>query len=193
MPFAFSFSGDDLDEDTQPSTIAPPTASVSASVSASASTSAFPIQGRPQLPPTHHPLTSLLATLPSKIAYSTVDVVLDGDGDGDGTAATAHHLHLPRRELWDVRVQLMAEDDGTDGAEAEHGLGTADVKTGVYEGGFKSWESSVELVKVLLQPGRSWSLTNGNGSGLAVVEVCMNDVFWRGISIPLFYGYGLTD
>ena len=30
-------------------------------------------------------------------------------------------------------------------------LGTHDVKTGVYEGGFKSWESSVDLVKVLFE------------------------------------------
>ena len=32
---------------------------------------------------------------------------------------------------------------------AEVGLGKDDIKTGVYEGGFKSWESSVDLVKVL--------------------------------------------
>ncbi|EMT66778.1 Histidine protein methyltransferase 1 [Fusarium odoratissimum] len=42
----------------------------------------------------------------------------------------------------------MAEEEDVAGAQSE-GLGSHDVKTGVYEGGFKSWESSVDLVKVL--------------------------------------------
>lgn len=36
----------------------------------------------------------------------------------------------------------MAEEE-----DVEEGLGKDDVKTGVYEGGFKSWESSVDLVR----------------------------------------------
>lgn len=89
----------------------------------------------------------MLAAMPSKIAYSLLSVTLD-----DGSV-----MQLPRRELWDVRVQLMAEEEenaehsvGADGS----GLGTHDVKTGVYEGGFKSWESSVDLVKVLAAQGK---------------------------------------
>lgn len=39
----------------------------------------------------------------------------------------------------------MAEEDD----EGLGNLGKDDVKTGVYEGGFKSWESSVDVVKVL--------------------------------------------
>jgi|HubBroStandDraft_4_1064222.scaffolds.fasta_scaffold461911_2 protein-histidine N-methyltransferase len=88
------------------------------------------------LPAQVHDLDSLLLFLPSKIAYGVLEVILD-----DGT-----EIAIPRRELWDVRVQLMAESDA-DGDEV--GLGKDDVKTGVYEGGFKSWESSVDLVKVL--------------------------------------------
>jgi protein-histidine N-methyltransferase len=56
-------------------------------------------------------------------------------------------VKIPRRELWDVGVQLMAEDEGN--GEGMMGLGKDDVKTGVYEGGFKSWESSVDVVRVL--------------------------------------------
>ena len=69
----------------------------------------------------------------------------------------------------------MAEEDVGRGGDTE-GLGEHDVKTGVYEGGFKSWESSVDLVKVLAAgddffgPGRP---------PLRVVEVCMTD-----LSIP---------
>lgn len=123
MAFSFGFTGDDIEPSTVPSVpVVTP--------------SAFPVQGKPQLPPQYHPLTTLLQTLPSKIAFGVLDVILD-----DGSV-----MHIPRRELWDVRLQIMAEDDGKDGVE---GLGESDVKTGVYEGGFKSWESSVDLVKVL--------------------------------------------
>ncbi|KAF4445083.1 hypothetical protein F53441_11007 [Fusarium austroafricanum] len=132
MSFSFGFAGDDISDDEQtPSVIKSTPAPV-------ATSSAFPVPGKPQLPPKVHQLSDLLAQLPSKIAYSLLDVTLD-----DGTA-----IKLPRRELWDVRVQLMAEEEDVAGAQPE-GLGNHDVKTGVYEGGFKSWESSVDLVKVL--------------------------------------------
>jgi hypothetical protein len=78
----------------------------------------------------------MLSVLPSKISYSTLIVNLDG---GD-------EVRIPRRELWDVRVQLMAEEDEE---EQLGNLGKDDVRTGIYEGGFKSWESSVDLVRVL--------------------------------------------
>lgn len=127
--FSFSFSGDDIDDSEQGLPAAQPMAPGPAS--------AFPVQGKPQLSPRQHDLSHMLSLLPSKVAYSTLDVTLD----------SGETLQLPRRELWDVRVQLMAEADGdTDTIE---GLGQLDVKTGVYEGGFKSWESSVDLVKVL--------------------------------------------
>ncbi|KAJ4272379.1 hypothetical protein NW762_001092 [Fusarium torreyae] len=131
MSFSFGFVGDDISDDGHAPVVQPTPAPT-------ASSSAFPVPGKPQLPPTVHQLSDLLARLPSKIAYSLLDVTLD-----DGTT-----LQLPRRELWDVRVQLMAEEEDVAGAQSE-GLGSHDVKTGVYEGGFKSWESSVDLVKVL--------------------------------------------
>ncbi|EKJ68279.1 hypothetical protein NXS19_001683 [Fusarium pseudograminearum] len=133
MSFSFGFAGDDISDDEQNSSTVKPTAPAPA-----ATNSAFPVAGKPQLPPTLHQLSDLLAQQPSKIAYSLLDVKLD-----DGTS-----VQLPRRELWDVRVQLMAEEENLAGAQSE-GLGSHDVKTGVYEGGFKSWESSVDLVKVL--------------------------------------------
>lgn len=133
MSFSFSFSGDDIDEDVSAPQNVPPVPAPAASTS-----SAFPVQGKPQLPPVHHDLAQMLAKLPSKIAYSLLDVDLDGKGS----------VQIPRRELWDVRVQLMAEEEA-EGDELEPGLGAHDVKTGIYEGGFKSWESSVDLVKVL--------------------------------------------
>lgn len=157
MSFSFSFSGDDIEDDknatsqnlTQPSPAA----------------SAFPVQGKPLLPPIHHDLNQLLAALPSKIAYSLLDVDLDGKSS----------IQIPRRELWDVRVQLMAEDDGPgrgDGEELEPGLGSHDVKTGIYEGGFKSWESSVDMVKVLAAEDFNSSLIEGP---VRIIEVSGGD------------------
>lgn len=152
MSFSFGFAGDDISDDEQtPSVVKPTTA-------AAATTSAFPVPGKPQLPPTVHQLSDFLVQLPSKIAYSILDVTLD-----DGTT-----IQLPRRELWDVRVQLMAEEEDVAGAQSE-GLGSHDVKTGVYEGGFKSWESSVDLVKVLAAN----NITSALGQkDLRVMEVC---------------------
>lgn len=153
MAFSFGFSGDDIDA-SEPTPAPAPAPAPAAS--------AFPIQGKPMLPPTEHSMSSLLARLPSKIAFSALPVTLD-----DGVTT----IQLPRRELWDVRVQLMAEEDDPDNGTANDdgsGLGTHDVKTGVYEGGFKSWESSVDLVKVL---GAQGALSAGDQGPLCVVEV----------------------
>ncbi|RDA89844.1 hypothetical protein CP533_6300 [Ophiocordyceps camponoti-saundersi (nom. inval.)] len=131
MPFSFAFSGDDID--AQSANPPPEIASAERPPAAGA----FPVAGCPQLPPRSHDLDNLLSCLPSKLAYSCLKVFLD-----DGST-----LRIPRRELWDVRLQLMAEDDGLD--QPGDGLDHHDIKTGVYEGGFKSWESSLDLVKVL--------------------------------------------
>ncbi|EON96825.1 putative s-adenosylmethionine-dependent methyltransferase-like protein [Phaeoacremonium minimum UCRPA7] len=148
MSFSFSFSGEDIeDSDADASQPAP-----SAQQPPAATASAFPVQGKPLLPPTLHALDDFLRTLPSKVAYSTLDVDLGEQGI----------IQIPRRELWDVRVQLMAEEDASDPQEElEPGLGKHDVRTGIYEGGFKSWESSVDLVKVLATEKLSQALFQG--------------------------------
>lgn len=163
MSFSFSFGGDDIDEDEQIGTTAAagahPTgdaAGAAAAAAAAPASSAFPVAGKPLLPPTHLDLASMLERLPSTISYGLLDVVLD----------SGVTIQLPRRELWDVRVQLMAEDG--DKGETEAGLGSHDVKTGVYEGGFKSWESSVDLVKVLAQ---SKSFLDAADATPCVIEV----------------------
>lgn len=155
MAFSFSFSGDDIEDNDKDATLQ------RSPGSSPAAASAFPVQGKPLLAPIHHDLNQMLAALPSKIAFSLLDVDLDGKAS----------IQIPRRELWDVRVQLMAEDDGPgrgDGDELEPGLGSHDVKTGIYEGGFKSWESSVDMVKVLAAEDFNSSLAEGP---VRVIEV----------------------
>ena len=136
--FSFSFSGEDI-EDTSMSDPEPlpslPKHAAETGTLRPAPSPAFPIDGQVRIAPQCQDLEAMLQALPSKIAYSSLAVKLD---DGET-------ISIPRRELWDVRVQLMAEED-------DEGLGNLakdDVRTGVYEGGFKSWESSVDVVKVL--------------------------------------------
>jgi protein-histidine N-methyltransferase len=62
-------------------------------------------------------------------------------------------LRLPRRELFDAKMQLMAEDDGGEDSSIFSGLDDSDIRTNVYEGGFKSWECSYDLAKLLLDRG----------------------------------------
>ncbi|KAK4230674.1 hypothetical protein QBC38DRAFT_440715 [Podospora fimiseda] len=153
MAFSFSFAGDDIEDDDQ-SLTSPPPQSQTLSKPAAASSSgagAFPVQGKPLLPPASHDFTQMISRLPSKIAFSLLNVDLQ-----DGST-----IQIPRRELWDVRVQLMAEDDADGPSESEAGLGEHDVKTGIYEGGFKSWESSVDLVKVLALENSADALNRG--------------------------------
>jgi protein-histidine N-methyltransferase len=150
--FSFGFSGEDIDMDVEADAPVPVSHAAETGTLRRSST-AFPVQGQPLLPSLVHSLASLLEELPEKIAYSTLKVALD-----DGEV-----VMLPRRELWDVRLQLMAQDDDV-------GLGGDDVKTGVYEGGFKSWESSVDLVRVL--SGRVLQ-TGGVGKVLEVSHVIL--------------------
>ena len=165
MSFSFSFSGDDIEEDhlTQPD-VPPERKHVAETGSLRrTSNSAFPVAGQPQLKPQKHDLETMLKLLPSKISYSTLVVKLDSEDPGNSERVDGGEVRIPRRELWDVRVQLMVEGD----EEGLGNLGKDDVKTGVYEGGFKSWESSVDVVK------EAWKRRDGVLGGGRVLEVCL--------------------
>ena len=157
--FSFSFSGEDIDvegDERVGSTVSAPAPNPAPAAATPAS--AFPVAGKPLLPAASHDLSRMLSELPSKVAYGLLDVAPGDDSEGV--------IQLPRRELWDVRVQLMAEDES--GGELEPGLGNHDVRTGIYEGGFKSWESSVDLVKVLRQ---SKPLLSADEHSTRIIEV----------------------
>ncbi|KAF2839421.1 hypothetical protein M501DRAFT_933956 [Patellaria atrata CBS 101060] len=83
-----------------------------------------------------------LSSLPSKISYSTLKL----------ESPKGRKLSIPRRELFDIRMQLMVED-GNDDSTPVTGLDESDIQTNVYEGGFKSWECSIDLAKLLLDRG----------------------------------------
>lgn len=60
-------------------------------------------------------------------------------------------MRLPRRELFDIKMQLMAEDESSSNEKVN--LDDSDIRTNVYEGGYKSWECSFDLAKLLLDRG----------------------------------------
>ena len=64
---------------------------------------------------------------------------------------TGRIAHLPRRELFDIRLQLLCEDASNDDVIDQ--LDKSDIRTGVYEGGFKTWECSLDLASLLLDRG----------------------------------------
>jgi len=57
-------------------------------------------------------------------------------------------VYLPRRELFDIRAQLMAEDTGID-QSVTASLSADDITPNIYEGGFKTWECSLDLASYL--------------------------------------------
>lgn len=139
MSFRFNFGTADSDSDPDPD---PDPANSPLPASTTAATTTESIQ------PCLHTLASLLPTLPQNISYTF------------GPA----HTRLPRRELYDVRMQLMAEDSSlslpsssppslsssSSTAAVAVGLGNEDIRTRVYEGGLKSWECSLDLCLHLL-------------------------------------------
>ncbi|KAK5170944.1 uncharacterized protein LTR77_004088 [Saxophila tyrrhenica] len=103
--------------------------------------------GDGEVPPTplrpvhEHPLQELLDTLPDQLSYSTVQI----------ESPTGRTIHLPRRELYDIRLQLLSEDETND--EVVDQLDNSDLRSGIYEGGFKTWECSLDLASLLLDRG----------------------------------------
>jgi protein-histidine N-methyltransferase len=87
-------------------------------------------------------IVSQLAALPDKLSFSTISL----------TSPLGHTARLPRREIFDVRVQLMAEDDNSR-TNILAGLENTDLQTNVYEGGYKTWECSLDLARFLLDRG----------------------------------------
>ncbi|KAL8952086.1 MAG: hypothetical protein Q9222_001997, partial [Ikaeria aurantiellina] len=87
-------------------------------------------------------LPELFHSLPSRISYNTLTIP---------TFPNHSPTLLPRRELFDIRAQLMAEDVDLDNNDtpATAGLSTDDIKPNIYEGGFKTWECSVDLASYL--------------------------------------------
>ncbi|KAF7315954.1 hypothetical protein MIND_00112200 [Mycena indigotica] len=96
-------------------------------------------------------IAHLLEALPSQLSYSPVSIPL---------ASTRQRVTLARRDLFDARFQLISVGTGADGdnktEETSSGSSAlafldapSDLIPGVYEGGLKTWECSLDLVNYL--------------------------------------------
>ncbi|KAK5092079.1 hypothetical protein LTR70_005044 [Exophiala xenobiotica] len=153
MSFAFGFSGDDIADDCAcPDELA----------AKLEGTNITPIpQAATLFAPRRHTLAGLLRSIPSQVSYNYLDVPVlsaqdgtTGNGNGNGNDNDGARIRVPRREIHDIRQQLMAEVDledseteasATDSLSLLEGLARGDLSTGVYEGGFKTWECAVDL------------------------------------------------
>lgn len=134
MAFSFNFGGDDIDQ----------TVDQDIPILDAPSSETTPSQIPAPVNVLQHDLRQLYETLPDRLCYSTAQIV----------SPTGKRILLPRRELFDIRVQLMSEasaDNDNDTTLSQ--LQSTDLAPNVYEGGFKTWECSVDLSSLLLDRG----------------------------------------
>ncbi|EWC45950.1 hypothetical protein DRE_04743 [Drechslerella stenobrocha 248] len=99
-----------------------------------------------QTPASAHTLDELISQLPPHITYSVLELPV----------SSSRTVCIPRRELFDVKMQLMAEDTMATGNKFTAAFTNEDIRTDTYEGGLKSWECSSDLVKQLAQDDDVW-------------------------------------
>ncbi|GAB7351773.1 hypothetical protein MBLNU459_g2348t1 [Dothideomycetes sp. NU459] len=180
MSFSFNFSGEDIDESIDQDVIGD---AAVASVDAGANVLEPPAAAAAAVEVIQHDLQEMLATLPDRICYASTTI----------ESPTGKILHLPRRELFDVRVQLMSEDESSND-ETLTDISTSDIRTNVYEGGFKTWECSVDLASLLLDRGPRKDIDDlhrcdqiielGAGTALPTLTLFQHALFHR---IPLSF------
>ncbi|QPG76545.1 hypothetical protein FOA43_003934 [Brettanomyces nanus] len=133
MAFTFGFSENDLNSETAEATSKKPSVPFTNPIDSAK------ITAKPKIVHLEELLPSLLGT---RLSYDRI------------TLATKKSETLFRRELFDVKQQLMAEDDFKDNSKDDLfniliGDTDEDLKRGVYEGGLKSWECSYDLIDKL--------------------------------------------
>jgi len=174
MSFSFSFSGNDIEEDDHDATPNDPSESITTSLK---NTTINPTSQPPTtIAPKRHTLSDLLQSLPDQLSYNYIDVPLSPHNTHEDTRSNTDEdalsntdtgpisLRIPRRSLFDIRQQLMHESDPVDESSEVtrtssllSGLETGDLSTGIYEGGFKTWECAVDLASFV-----SWKVDSGS-------------------------------
>lgn len=97
-----------------------------------------------------HSTTLQLETLPGSISFSPIRIPVD---EGTGSVLT-----LSRRDLFDARFQLISESASTplnvSAEKAQDNLqfveAPSDLIPGLYEGGLKTWECSIDLASQMV-------------------------------------------
>ncbi|KAL2794089.1 hypothetical protein BJX66DRAFT_208265 [Aspergillus keveii] len=160
--FSFGFSGDDIDiDDADVQVVDQQNVGQGASA-----TSTLPELVQAQ----RHEMNEWLPTLPSQISYNKC-MISSFQGDGTSTGIT-----VARRDVFDIRAQLMVEDSAEEqNGELIAGLEKGDIKPNFYEGGFKTWECSIDLGRLVA--GEEMGDSHGHvvelGAGTAVPSLTL--------------------
>ncbi|KAK2758602.1 hypothetical protein FQN54_003292 [Arachnomyces sp. PD_36] len=159
MAFSFGFSGDDIDPDIDTGDSSQPL-NEGGTHGGEAGTDS-PIEGEKVKA---HGLDEMLSSLPSQLSFNTI--------------SPTSCLRLPRREVFDIRAQLMAEDGigSNENTELISGLEKGDIQTRIYEGGFKTWECAIDLAKLLMSYGDGdlfpvSGIGEGEGVDIHIIEL----------------------
>lgn len=152
MSFSFSFAGDDIEEDNADTNLNTTNSHHAASRLAT-QLDRTNIDSTPLIKPKSHTLANLLESLPDQLSYNLLEIPFSShETSQNGVRSTK----IPRRALFDIRQQLMHEVDPAESGDQNptsnllSGLETGDLSTGIYEGGFKTWECAVDLASLLL-------------------------------------------
>ncbi|KAK9467316.1 hypothetical protein V1512DRAFT_236663 [Lipomyces arxii] len=130
--FKFDFGGEDIDDDMEDVQQGEEVVSTEEEVKSGSI-----------LYPKMYDIEVLLNNMPSRMSYTLLPAYL---------SAAA----IPRREVFDIKMQIMADEDETEEDEfvkkelqllLSH---TEDLRTDIYEGGLKSWEGAGDLVELLV-------------------------------------------
>ncbi|KAG4306392.1 hypothetical protein PORY_000380, partial [Pneumocystis oryctolagi] len=117
------------------------------------------------LPPKKHTLEELLMFLPENISFSTVPIELMKE--------VPCVTFLPKRELWDIRLQLMAHDYDEYQDELSLLNSNSDILPYIYEGGYKTWECSYDLARYLLNSPSKYNKILELGCGSALPSIAL--------------------
>ncbi|GAD92675.1 conserved hypothetical protein [Paecilomyces variotii No. 5] len=154
--FTFGFSGDDVDIDESDAQFD------GGYVENQDRTSQDREQNRPLIEAKRWDGEEWLSTLPSQISYNKLSIPSSNSKDV---------IALGRREVFDIRTQLMAEDDN-DNDELISGLEEGDLRPNFYEGGFKTWECALDLAKMMAgEEGRELLDDNSDAKDVHIIEV----------------------
>ncbi|SMN20581.1 similar to Saccharomyces cerevisiae YIL110W HPM1 AdoMet-dependent methyltransferase involved in a novel 3-methylhistidine modification of ribosomal protein Rpl3p [Maudiozyma saulgeensis] len=146
MSFSFGFTTDDLEND--PSGTSSTTSNIDPQTNDSINPlDATELTGSDIIQPKIENVDDILRSLKDvRVSYEAIDVPSMDRNE-------INSARLFRRDLFDMKHQLMSEDNNTtlskDDDDELDILMHEDLRKNIYEGGLKSWECSIDLVKLL--------------------------------------------
>ncbi|KAG6899944.1 hypothetical protein C0993_005067 [Termitomyces sp. T159_Od127] len=182
LMFKFDFTLDDADVDLDLSSQLSNSLNVSNPIQKDADAASNKINEEPFA---EIPIDTLLEHLPNILSYSPLFIPILATNDSQ--SADSKNVTLFRRDLFDARFQLIAQENTTgDTTEAPASSAStkalafveapSDLVPGIYEGGLKTWECSIDLAGYLAGRGPDF-----DARGKRIIE------FGCGTAVPTLF------